>query len=114
MLSVHTLMQEGRVNPKARTGISSLGRKEERRLLAEAIDRLPEVPRLVLSLRYYEAVRPKDIAAVLGLREEEVREILSEACTAVLADMHGSSPAEPAVEADVLPPAPRARKGGRR
>jgi RNA polymerase sigma factor (sigma-70 family) len=81
MLSVHTLMQEARLPATERR---RMGRKEERRALAEAIGRLPELPRLVLSLRYCEGLRPRQIAAVVGLAEEEVRRQLSEAALEVL------------------------------
>jgi DNA-directed RNA polymerase specialized sigma24 family protein len=93
MLSVHTLMQEARVDSKARLVKPSFGRKEERRLLAEAIDRLPEAARLVLGLRHYEAVRPRDIANILGLDEEAVRDMLSEAVATVLKDLRQASAA---------------------
>lgn len=93
MLSVQTLMQDAQVDLKKHTIKPSIGRKEERRLLTEAIDRLPEVARLVLGLRYHESVRPKAIAGILGVEEPEVRRLLSDAIAAVLEDLGRAVPA---------------------
>jgi len=82
MLSVHSLMQEAKVAPRER---ARLGRKEERRMMAEAIEDLPELDRLILGLRYYESVRPAQIAAVLGLPEDEVRRLLAQALERIAA-----------------------------
>jgi DNA-directed RNA polymerase specialized sigma24 family protein len=88
MLSVHALMQESQVAHKSG---GHLGRKEEQRLVAAAIDRLPETARLVLGLRYYEAVRPPQIAAALGMPEDDVRGLLVEALQQVVAAMRQTS-----------------------
>ena len=79
MLSVHSLMQEAKVPSGARSK-----KKGERRLTAGASNDLPEQCRLILGLRYYESVRPAQIAAALGLPEEEVRQTLADALTRLL------------------------------
>jgi len=79
MLSVHSLMQEAKVSAGARSR-----KKGDRRLVASAINDLPELCRLVLGLRYYESVRPAQIAAALGLPESEVRITLADALTRLL------------------------------
>jgi RNA polymerase sigma factor (sigma-70 family) len=81
MLSVHTLRQEAQIPAPVKR---RMGRKEERQALEEALERLPEVPRLVLALRYCEGLRPRQIAAVLGLEEETVRGLLVDASAEVL------------------------------
>src|SRR5690606_10360152 len=45
---------------------------ELRRLLAEAIDRLPERERLIIALYYYEGLTLKEIGNVLGVSESRV------------------------------------------
>ena len=67
-------MQEAKVPTGARPR-----KKGERRLIAGAINDLPELCRLILGLRYYESVRPAQIAVALGLPEEEVRRSLADA-----------------------------------
>ena len=76
MLSFQTLMQEACVSPRIRRRPLALGGKEARRVVADAINALPETARLVLSLRYYEAIRPRQIALLLALPEEEIRQLL--------------------------------------
>lgn len=51
-------------------------RQEERRRLAAAIKRLPAAQREVLRLRFTDGLRSKQIAEVLGKREETVQKIL--------------------------------------
>jgi len=46
--------------------------EELRRLLAEAIDRLPERERLIIALYYYEGLTLKEIGNVLGVSESRV------------------------------------------
>ena len=83
MLSVASLMQEaypGRAISRRRT---TAGREEERRRLAAAIQELPELGRLALALRHHESLRPRQVAAVIGLSEEETLQLLSESVRAV-------------------------------
>ncbi len=52
-------------------------------MLTRLIDGLPERQRIALALRYYEALRPDEIAVVLGVREEIVNELLRKATETV-------------------------------
>jgi len=54
-------------------------KKETMRLLAEAIDKLPEKERLVVALYYYEELTMKEIGAVLGVSESRVCQIHTKA-----------------------------------
>lgn len=49
------------------------------RLVAERINQLPEVPRKVLAMYYYEDMRLAEIAAVFGLTESRICQIHSQA-----------------------------------
>jgi len=62
---------------------------ERRRLLAQAIARLPEKERLVLTLYYMEDLRLKEIAAVMGLSESRVSRLLSAALQRVGIELRG-------------------------
>jgi RNA polymerase sigma factor for flagellar operon FliA len=54
-------------------------RAEEKELLADAIEALPERERLVVTLYYMEDLRLKEIGAVLGLSESRVSRVLNAA-----------------------------------
>jgi RNA polymerase sigma factor (sigma-70 family) len=92
MLTVHTLMQEAQVPSRRKR---RMGRTEERRALEEAMSHLPEDQRLVLALRSCEGLRPRQISAVMGLEEEEVRRLLVEASQEVLRRLDPESFAPP-------------------
>ncbi len=49
--------------------------EETKRILIDALDRLPEQERLTIALYYYEKLSLKEIAAVLGLSENRVSQI---------------------------------------
>jgi len=53
--------------------------KEQQRILAQAIDELPERERLVVSLYYFENLTQKEIAAVLEVTESRVCQIHTKA-----------------------------------
>lgn len=59
--------------------VDSLNDEEERRLLADAIEQLPERLRIVLSLYYTEELRLQEIGEVLGLSESRVSRLLARA-----------------------------------
>jgi DNA-directed RNA polymerase specialized sigma24 family protein len=52
------------------------GKKEQQLLLAQAINGMSELERLVLGLRCLEAIRPRQIAAMLDLTEERVESLV--------------------------------------
>ena len=52
---------------------------EVKRLLAEAIDQLPERERLVVSLYYYEGLTLKEIGQVIGVSESRISQIHTKA-----------------------------------
>ncbi|NLT57756.1 MAG: FliA/WhiG family RNA polymerase sigma factor [Clostridiales bacterium] len=64
---------------------SILLRSELRRILADAIEELPEKERLVITLYYYEELLLKEIAEILGVTESRVSQVHSKA----LARMRG-------------------------
>jgi len=58
---------------------SAMERAEQKQLLAEAIERLPERERRVVTLYYLEDLRLKEIGKVLGLSESRVSRLLNSA-----------------------------------
>jgi RNA polymerase sigma factor for flagellar operon FliA len=64
------------------TGVSaleSLERKELTALIAERISQLPDVPKRVLAMYYYEGMKLADIAAAFGLTESRICQIHTQA-----------------------------------
>ena len=67
------------VSDTAATQIESMERSEQRKLLAVAVDDLPEKERLVIALYYVEELTMKEVAAVLGVTESRVSQLKSQA-----------------------------------
>jgi RNA polymerase sigma factor (sigma-70 family) len=65
-------------DPRPETGVALLA-EEERRLLAEAIGELPDETREVVTLFYSEGRSVKQVADLLGMREDAVKQRLSRA-----------------------------------
>jgi RNA polymerase sigma factor for flagellar operon FliA len=64
------------------TGISAferLERKELTELIAERIKQLPDVPKRVLAMYYYEGMKLADIASAFGLTESRICQIHAQA-----------------------------------
>jgi len=59
--------------------IAEVEQREMRRLLVEAIDRLPERERLVIALYYYEGLTFREIGRVLGVSESRVYQLHTQA-----------------------------------
>lgn len=60
---------------------SAYDTKEKRRILAQAIQELPEQERIVIALYYYERLMLKEIGAVLGISESRVSQVHTKALT---------------------------------
>ena len=56
-----------------------LERSELERLLAQAIDRMPQIERTVLSLYYYEELTLREIARIVSLHESRISQLKSQA-----------------------------------
>ena len=70
---------DGRVADRHETPDQQAERAERKRLLADALEALPERERLVVTLYYMEELRLKEIGRVLGLSESRVSRLLSAA-----------------------------------
>lgn len=57
------------------TGRDSLEKEELQQLLAQRIAELPDIPRKILAMYYYENMRLAEIAAVFGLTESRICQI---------------------------------------
>ena len=64
-----------------------VARKELAGLLAARIARLPEMPRKVLALYYYENLQLADIAAAFGLTESRICQIHTQAVKELRANL---------------------------
>ena len=62
---------------------------EMRQMLIDAIERLPEKERMVLTLYYYEELTMKEIGLTLGVVESRVSQIHSAAVVRLRASLHG-------------------------
>ncbi|MCA9728600.1 MAG: sigma-70 family RNA polymerase sigma factor [Candidatus Eisenbacteria bacterium] len=94
MLPVETLFQDAKMPARDRRRVRSfLERMEDEATdaLAQLIGKLPERQRIALALRFYEALRPEEIAVVLGTREDTVHELLRKATESVGEGMRRSA-----------------------
>ncbi|MFG0334035.1 MAG: sigma-70 family RNA polymerase sigma factor [Maioricimonas sp. JB049] len=69
----------GAVTDTTRAAETALDREEEKRVLADAIEALPERERIVITLYYSEDLRLKEIGAVLNMTESGVSRLLARA-----------------------------------
>jgi DNA-directed RNA polymerase specialized sigma24 family protein len=93
VLPVETLFQDAKLPARDRRRVRSFlenvaGEAED--VLTRLIDGLPERQRVALALRFYEALRPDEIAVVLGTREDIVHELLRKATESVTEGMRRS------------------------
>lgn len=70
--------------------------REQVRLLGQAIDRLPEKERLVITLYYYEELTAKEIAQVLGVTPSRVSQLHSRAVLRLRGALLSTDKATPA------------------
>ncbi len=70
---------ESMPNLSTPTAVEEILREEDRRLLREELNRLPQAEKTVLCLYYMEDLRLKEIALVLGVSESRVSQIHTEA-----------------------------------
>lgn len=73
------LLQEGIPDPQATDPARSLELQEVKKNLAEAIARLPEKEKLVITLYYYERLTLKEIGKVLDVSESRVSQLHTKA-----------------------------------
>ena len=68
--------------------LESLLSEDTRKVLADAIDRLPERQRLVLTLYYFEELTMKEIGAVLNVTESRICQLHAQAMIRLKAQLH--------------------------
>ena len=86
-----------------------------REALGEAIARLPEREKLVVTLYYYEELTLREIGEVLGVTESRVSQLHTKAILRLKARLAGSTPREPTpgelgAGLRFRPPQPRPRR----
>lgn len=69
------------ISDNTATQLDAIEAAEQKRLLAGAIDRLPERERQVIALYYVKELTMKEIAEVLGVTESRVSQLKSQAAT---------------------------------
>lgn len=67
------------VADKSATQLDTMERNQQRQLLSEAVERLPERERQVVALYYIEELTMKEIGEVLGVTESRVSQLKSQA-----------------------------------
>ncbi|MGC8792606.1 MAG: sigma-70 family RNA polymerase sigma factor [Bryobacteraceae bacterium] len=71
-----------------------LERAELEKLLAEGVEQMPEIERMVLSLYYYEELTLREIAAIVNLHESRISQLKSQAILRLRAWLEKRWPAE--------------------
>jgi len=67
------------LDPEAQEAFQAIEKEEQYRILAEAVDKLPEKEKLVVALYYQEELTLKEIAAVMKLSESRISQLHSQA-----------------------------------
>jgi RNA polymerase sigma factor FliA len=81
-----TLEDPGSIRPA-----DALDESETREALAEAISRLPEREKLVVTLYYYEELTLREIGEVLGVTESRVSQLHTKAILRLRSRLHGAT-----------------------
>ena len=89
--SENTHLSERIPDEKATTSYDDADRNEFRKLLEEAVVKLPEQERIVLVLYYYENMMLKEIGKVLGVSESRVSQIHTKALLRLKGRLSGFS-----------------------
>lgn len=66
-------------DPNAQEAFNEVEKEEEKQMLAQAVEKLPEKEKLVIALYYQEDLTLKEIAAVLKLSESRISQLHSQA-----------------------------------
>ena len=82
-------------DPEAPDPQGSLSQTEMREAIADAIARLPEREKLVVTLYYYEELTLREIGEVLGVTESRVSQLHTKAILRLKARLAGSPSREP-------------------
>ncbi len=90
MALIDTIEDEGAPDPQGTLSVT-----EQKEALAEAIQRLPEREKLVVTLYYYEELTLREIGEVLGVTESRVSQLHTKAILRLKARLAGSPTREP-------------------
>jgi RNA polymerase sigma factor for flagellar operon FliA len=82
-------------DPQAAEGQQAVAQTEVREALGDAISRLPEREKLVVTLYYYEELTLREIGEVLGVTESRVSQLHTKAILRLKARLAGSMPRAP-------------------
>jgi RNA polymerase sigma factor for flagellar operon FliA len=88
--SFERAFEEGDADP-----LGTLLTRERVKIVAQAIGRLPERERTVVTLYYHEELTMKEVGGVLGLTESRVSQLHSQAMLRLKGYLHGSVAASP-------------------
>ena len=97
----HGLADRHAAGPNADDPSTEMTRTEVREALADAISRLPEREKTVITLYYYEELTLREIGEVLGVTESRVSQLHTKAILRLKAKLHGSLAPRPAAIRDV-------------
>jgi RNA polymerase sigma factor for flagellar operon FliA len=78
-------------DPESVKPADALDETEMREALAEAISRLPEREKLVVTLYYYEELTLREIGEVLGVTESRVSQLHTKAILRLRSRLHGAT-----------------------
>jgi RNA polymerase sigma-70 factor (ECF subfamily) len=102
--------QPPRPSPADASPETAAANRELVRLLAVALEALPEQQRLVVILRDVELLSAAEVCAVLELSEQNQRVLLHRGRTRLRAALEGAVAGDPSTVATVAAPAPTARR----